>query len=97
MLFWIYDKNEYYSSLTNKYLLINYNYDYDDINKIEISIKLGFDLSLITNRIFILPKIPCKSCKDRIYLNYYCNYITFFNIRELNNNLGEEKYRENVY
>lgn len=94
MLFWIYDKNKYYSSTENKYLMIDSNDD--NLNDTQLSIKLGFDISLHSDRILILPKIPCKLCNEIKYNTEYCNYITFFNLRELNNKIGEEKFRENV-
>lgn len=95
MLFWRYDKNMYYSSNTNKYLQISYLSN--SLQDEEFYIKKGLELSLLLNRLFILPKVPCFYCPDYFISNKKCNYIQFFNVRILNKYYGEMNYRENVY
>lgn len=95
MLFWVYDKNHYYSSQKNKYLMVDIVSN--NISQIENYIKFSFELSLKINRILILPSIPCSLCKKRKYFSNKCSFIVYFNIRKLNKYIGKDKYRENVY
>lgn len=95
MLFWSYDKNMYYSSNSNKYLLISYISN--SLQDEEYFIKKGLELSLLLNRVFILPKVPCFYCPNNNNVNKKCNYIQFFRVRTLNKYYGELNYRENVY
>lgn len=94
LLFWNYDKNEYYTSIKNKYLMISFQSNsFDDE---ELYLKKGLELSLELNRIFILPKFSCKYCEKVLSQNLKCHYITYFSIRSLNTYYGINNYRENV-
>lgn len=96
MLFYEYDKDQYYSSPSNKYLIITLKPENTSFLKNDENIiKLGFYLSILSNRKYILPKIYCSKCKKKNISAIYCNYLTFFSIIKLETYLGG-LYRENV-
>ena len=97
---WTYDKDEYYSSISQKYILYNNSKDFgnDTIYYEKMALKTALTMGKILNRAVILPKFHCHLCinvackqkKDKCAFNSHFNvkiFDTFF----------EGLYRENSF
>lgn len=95
LLYWYNNKNEYYTSTKNNYLLLKF--EMDKIENERKYLKFGLEISKILKRIFILPSFNCGNCTTSRKEPNKCNFLSFYSIRTLNKLYGIENYRENVF
>lgn len=89
------DENNYFSSKTNSYFQFHYNSN--NLTQERMIIMIGFDMTLKSKRIFILPRFNC-SLRNK-FTNIpgkKCCYIDIFNYN-LMDKAFRNKFRENVY
>lgn len=90
-----FDENKYYSSTSNTYFEFYYNSD-NLIDERKI-IMIGFDITIRSKRIFILPRFNCSLIKKyKNNLGKKCTYADIFKYHLIDKTF-KNKFRENVF
>merc|ERR1712045_368741 len=63
---WTFDKDEYYSNISQKYILYKNYRDFgnDTLYHEKLALKTALTMGKILNRVVVLPKFDCRLCKN---------------------------------
>lgn len=95
LLLYIFDENKYFSSATNLYF--QFHYSSKDLIEERSKIIFGFNITLGSKRIFILPRFNCSIVKK--FTNNpekKCTYADIFQYHLIDKKF-RNKFRESVY